>query len=912
MDTRRRIVLLAAGLVLSLTSSGAAGAARGARMSVFSNPELEAVGLPTFSWTADKDSVQHLHAFASIGRRIAYVVTEPDINSDTGAITRENGAAVISRRFALVGVPIRNQINKMRLDWGDSPFVLTLRDTDTFGEVLIELHPNQGTATAYSITIDRILKGGVSYPSPRPEEQLIARIGRYRFEPVGKGAHEVTVRAVEKDVSISIDGKQVFAFEDPDVAAGCFGIGTWQSVRLLSFEQVELVTEEEAKRREEFVRKMNEFCRELDAEQDADIAKNNSLKIEGDAVTWTYPDTGATVALRAKPGVVTGEVHAGLYGNARMLTGVFAYPEVVAADGTLYTVPKDQRPDLSGDATHLRVAIPLSSESGRNGSLALLCKFTENATWFCTAEIEGIPVKSAALAFGLDRSFEPNWSAKGAAGEPAKLAYGAATMVTDGKEADPSRTGFGLGVSNGKGLSPSFLCTDAVVGHCWKALSGEDTKFEVIAIGGTPTLVIRSEQARFRWSTMWLPYHKLNLTGYKKRMLHFIRYPETPNHEWRERPSVCEYPTDEELERFARNGVKAMVWHHTWTGNNFRQREGFIVNDKEMRRAMKKAHELGIAVIPYIGIVPGRHPALRYDDLSTHAAYDKNWDLQDYTFYSVAGRFAEFFPYMTDYWCREYGIDGFYTDGGLAGLNWGNTGLSEKDFGGMSLEELNDRLYSRVKRVLRRHNAGFGLENWGASGVHLAGPWYDCRMIGEAFQETSPESYRDVYNPLITGNPFKMYGMDLVARNRYNIAMSAVCMTDIQLCSGNYAWGNWPDRPSDWANIRPWWAILDSIDWDNLLDAKPWWAQKLIAGDGFFAGHYTTPKRVVFFLANRTEEKSRVKAAVQLDQLPIGVRSGTIRPIYPETGEWSPLGDGKLEVDLPRLHDGPVGFEIVP
>jgi hypothetical protein len=292
--------------------------------------------------------------------------------------------------------------------------------------------------------------------------------------------------------------------------------------------------------------------------------------------------------------------------------------------------------------------------------------------------------------------------------------------------------------------------------------------------------------------------------------------------------------------------------------------------------------------------------------------YDKNWDLQDFTMYSVAGRFAEFFPYMTDCWCREYGLDGFYTDGGLALLDWGYTGLSEDDFGGRSLEELNDRLYSRVKRVLRRHNAGFGLENWGGAPIHLAGPWYDCRMIGETYHEYVPEKYRDGYNPLLTGTPFKMYGANLESRNRFNIAMAAVCMTDIQLCSGNYAWGCWPDAPSDWANLRPFWAILDSVDWDKLLDARPWWAQKLISGEGFFAGNYTTPERAVFFLAARAEEKVRAKVAIHLDELPDALRKGRIRRIYPEAGDWSPLGDGSLEVDLPRLHDGPVGLEIVP
>jgi hypothetical protein len=870
------------------------------------------VGIPTFSWNADQGTVSDFWPIPTTARRIAYVLMDPNINSQAGTVAHENGAAVLRSIYTLVGVPIRNQLNCIGVKWGDSPLVLTLRGTDTFGEVLVYMEPALGKATAWSITIDRILKGGVSYPSPRPEEQVINRIGRFTFTPAGAGEHEVVVKAIEENISVSIDGKEAFAFKDPDVAAGCFGIGTTGTIEVRSFRQTEYITSEENERREDFVRKMNEFCRQLDSERDADIAEANSVKVENSSLTWTYNETGATLKLKSGEGSVTAEGFPGLYGNPRLLSGLFAFPEITAEDGSVYR-PTEDKSVFDGDGLHFSVTYVISNEGGRHGKVKLTARLTENATWFCTAEVTDIPVRDAALAFGLDPQFKPNWEVAGIAGEPAKLAYGSASMVTDGQAMDPSRAGFGIGSSaDAGGLSSLFIFTDGEVGMVWRALTGQDTRMGVQSVGSLPALVLRSEKPVFRWATMWMPYHKLNLTGYKKRTLHFIRYPETPNHEWRERPSVCEYPTDEELERFAANGVRSMVWHHTWTGNNFRRREGFIVNDSEMRRAMKKAHELGIVVIPYIGIVPGRHPVLRYEDLSTRSVYDKNWDLQDFTFYSVAGRFSEFLPYMTDYWCREYGIDGYYTDGGLAILDWGRTGLSEADFGGLSLEELNDRLYARVRRVLKRHNAAFGLENWGGAGIHLAGPWYDCRMIGEAFQEAPPEAYRDAYNPLLTATPFKMYGMDLVARNRYNVAMSAVCMTDIQLCSGNYAWGNWPDRPSDWANLRPWWSILDSIDWDRLIDAKPWWAQKLVSGEGFFAGHYTLPDRALVFLANRTEEKKHVTAAIQLDQLPEKLRKGRIRSIYPEAEEWKPLGDGKLEVDLPRLHDGPVGFEIEP
>ena len=871
-----------------------------------------------WSWRAEPDNLFHLRTFPTISLRLAYVTSEPDLHTEKNTITYENDAAVISKNFVNIGVPLRNQINELEMEWGSSPLVLTLRETDSFGEVLIELYPAQGRATVYSITIDRILKGGVSYSSPSPEEQMIKRVGRYTFAPIGAGMHQVVLKAIEEKVSLMVDGTEILSFDDPDVAGGCVGIGSWETIRLRSWSQDELITPEEAKWRADFVRNMTDFCKELDAERDADIAKVNDLTIHSGRLIWRYPETGTTLSLNARPGSLNGDLYAGLYGNPRMLAGPFALPEIVDVHGNTYHIDPDKLPAFEGDNLHFAISIPIRSDSGDEASMTLLAKFTENMVWFWTAEVHGLQVRRFALAFGMDRDFKPNWAVNGSAGEPAKLAWGTATLVPDdaqgvsgGVDTGSARSGFGLGKPDENGLTTSLICTDAVTGHVWKALSGQDTKFEVKALGTTPAIVLHSEKPKFRWATMFMPYHKLNLTGYKKRMVHFIRQPEEPYSNWRERPSKFEYPTDEELERYASNGVKAMVWHHTWTGNNSRQRDGFVVNEKEMSRAMKKTHELGMETIPYIGIVPGRHPVLRYNDLSTRMFYDKNWDLQDFTFYSVAGRFQDFFPYITDYWCREYGIDGFYTDGGLALLDWGYTGLSEEDFDGMSLEELNDRLYSRVKRVLRRHGARFGLENWGGAPIHLAGPWYDCRMIGEAFHEAAPEKYRDGYNPLLTSTPFKMYAANLESRNKYNIAMAGVCMTDLQLCSGNYSWGCWPDMPSDYLNIRPFWDILNSIDWDNLIDARPWWAQKLVEGEDIYAGYYMTPDRVVFFIANRREDKRRIRVRINLEEVPESLRSGNIRLIYPEAEEWIELGKGELEIDLPRLHAGPLGYEIV-
>ncbi|MGC8863507.1 MAG: hypothetical protein ACP5R5_12135 [Armatimonadota bacterium] len=609
---------------------------------------MTSIASTVFQWEAEPNNTEHWRPIPTIARRIAYVLQEPLIDREGATVAYDRGAAVVSGTVAHVGVPIRNQVNKARVEWGDHPFVVTLRETDSFGEVLIVLDPAVGSAEAYSITIDRTMKGGVSAPSPRPEEQMIHRIGRFRFDSVSNGIHELCVEAVEEKVKLSIDWREVLAFDGPDVTAGCFGIGAAEQVRVYSFEQVELISREEAEHRDEFVRKMNEFCHELDLERDADIASSNELTVEPDVLSWRYPETGATLVLRAELGRVQAEGRAGLYGDARLLSGVFAYPEITGAGGEVYTPSANAKPELTGDALHWQLTMPLESAAGNVASLSVLAKFTENATWFCTAEVKGVEVVSAALAFGLDPDFVPSESAVERAGEPARLIWGTATMATGG-ELDASREGFGLGGSDPEHLSTSFLWTDNVVGQCWKALSGSDTRMKVVRLGSSPALVLQSSRSRFRWAIMWMPYHKLNLTGYKKRMLHFIRHPETPYHEYRERPSVCEYPTDEELESYAANGVKAMVWHHTWTGNNSRRREGFVVNEPEMRRAMRKAHGLGIDVITYIGIVPGRHPVLRYEDLSTRMFYDKNWDLQDFTLYSVAGRFAEFLPYMTDY-----------------------------------------------------------------------------------------------------------------------------------------------------------------------------------------------------------------------------------------------------------------------
>ena len=70
-----------------------------------------------------------------------------------------------------------------------------------------------------------------------------------------------------------------------------------------------------------------------------------------------------------------------------------------------------------------------------------------------------------------------------------------------------------------------------------------------------------------------------------------------------------------DLARFASQGTDARVWHHTWVHSDFRDREGFIVNDPEMQRALRETHRLGMKTICYLGIEPGRSALLRYEDM---------------------------------------------------------------------------------------------------------------------------------------------------------------------------------------------------------------------------------------------------------------------------------------------------------
>jgi hypothetical protein len=140
--------------------------------------------------------------------------------------------------------------------------------------------------------------------------------------------------------------------------------------------------------------------------------------------------------------------------------------------------------------------------------------------------------------------------------------------------------------------------------------------------------------------------------------------------------------------------------------------------------------------------------------------------------------------------------------------------------------------------------------------------------------------------------------------------MAAINLSDIQICSGNLAWGCHPITPADWDHLLPFWKLLESVDFTRLVEAMPWWAQKLVTGDGIYAAHYTQPGRVLLFVANRTNTAGTFDVRIDPARLPRTDGPWRFRRVSPDVTEYAALGDGKLRLQLPPLERGPIGIEL--
>ncbi|HPD28849.1 MAG TPA: hypothetical protein PLL20_02560 [Phycisphaerae bacterium] len=873
-----------------------------------------------------EDGARQLHVMEWVAKRAWYNLGLPferaDFKGPPEQKVRVNDSwTEITNTVACGGVPLRNQIVYFEIEQRDKPIIIVLRSTDAFGEVMIELDLLKGTARALSITVSRSMIGGQSHSSPMPEESNACLIGEFQFRRLARGWHllsleargaRVTLRAAPDiwlgfRVAVPLSSwSNLLEFEDPDPAGGKYGFGSTGTVAVRNISQYELISSAEKARREACLRDMHEFCKGLDAEYEGDVRKANQVEVTPDGVKWTWPPTGATAVVSADRGVPHGVVKAGLYGNDTLIEGAFPEVIVTSEDGEAFRADPDGQVAFQADPLALRMALPLVSGSGRKATAHVTARFTVLTVWWWTVTVEGVEPKQIQAFVGL----APQFAART-------------------KQAASSEAGMAVAIASGM-KGGAYYEHNAKAGVLIKSLAPDIDLGSRAGGKGEVALVIKGSKLRF--ATLWLPAQPLNRIGFTTRMVHYIKYPEGPIQHWRRMPSFQEYPDNVDLARFKANGTEAMVWHHTWISNDFRDREGFLVNHREMKRAMRETHRLGMAAIGYIGIVPGRSSLLRFDDALDD--YQKNWDLQDFTFYATPGRWQEFLPWMTDYWCREYGLDGFYADGGLGGATWGRLrpekgtgpicrdgpeGASQKsglfpfppEDADLSLDEIQHRFYYRIKKVLQRHKARFGLEQWGGSHDMLITGFYDCRMIGESFQEAPPEDYRNSYNALLTGTPFKMYGMRETSQNPYNIAMAAVCMSDIQVCSGNGAWGDVADTAETWKRIRPLWRLLESIDFDRLIEARPWYAQELVSGEGFYAGNYTMPNRALVFLANKSETPGPFDVQIKVDHLPKINGQWHVRYVLGRQGALGPLGDGRIKLTLPGLHSGPIGLELI-
>lgn len=852
---------------------------------------------PTFGRCAGHvETDRYLHVKEWVAKRTWHVLGLPYERADRQGppamfVQPGPNGVEITGTVAIGGVPLRNQVISATVEQRDAPLLVLLRSTDAFGEVLVELDLHAGRALARTVTVSRSMIGGQSHSSPMPEESASWIVRGDRFPPQEHGPVALRIRTQGQRVVVWVNENEIFRFHDSDPAGGSFGFGSTGTMLVRDVEQWELITAEEQQRRQACLEEMHELCKDLDADYDNDVRRLNQVTADQEAVRWRWPATGATAQFLVEGPYVYGRVGAGLYGNDPLIDGLFPEVTVVAEDGRLFTADADREARLTADDLGVSMVLPLRDLSGHPAAAHVRIKFTVQTVWFWTIHIEGIAPRSVQAFLSPAQTFAPDQS---------------------GSQEDEIPQ-----VAAGSWRSHAcYVKHNAKAGFFTKALFPETTRLGIRR--GARDLAWSAQGASLRFATVFLPAQPLNKVGFSKRMVHYIRYSEGPNQRWRRRPGFQEYPTDVDLARFAANGTNGMVWHHTWIGDDYRDREGFLVNEAEMRRAMDETHRLGMVTIGYIGIVPGRSALLRLEDTcpitggETYGIYDKNWDLQDFTFLHCAGRAQEFLPWMADFWCREYGLDGFYLDGG--GLGYLSRGgmkepLHPED-ADLSLEEIRHRLYYRVKKVFERNQAGFGLEPWGGLDWMLNG-FYDCMMIGESFQEAPPESYRDTNNALLTGCCIKMYGMRESSQNPYNVAMAAVCLSDIQVCSGNGAWGDLPDTTETWSRVRPLWDILDRIDWDRLVDARPWYAQELVQGEGFYAGNYTEPDRVLIFLANRSEEPGRFEVKIDTARLPEAKGTWHARYVLGQTGDIGPLGDGCLHVPLPALHDGPVGIELV-
>ena len=485
----------------------------------------------------------------------------------------EDGALSITETVMCGGVPVRNGVLRCEIEQvdRDKRVLILQRCTDAFGEVLIELNLHAGWARSRSITVSRSMIGGQSHSSPMPQQSSYRIIAESKFPAVSQGFHQLRIRTQGAQIVVFVNDERVFSFTDPDPAGGKFGFGSTGTVRVRNINQSELISAKEQRRREACWDEMHAFSKELDTHYSDDVTRLNRVTRFDDGAEWTYLRTGTSGRFTVRPGGIDAVIKSGLFGDETLVDGTLPGIAVIDDQDRMFTPDPNNAPRLTMDAFGAFIEFSLVDKKGNHASAFAHARFTVQNLWFWTATAQGIAPKYIQAFVGVAPAF-------------ATPVDESATSTQTPNIADNSIAKHGIYAKHNTkvGVYVKKLVDDTIVG---------------VKTGGGNEIAISTTGKRLRFATMWYPAQPLNKIGFSKRMVHYIRYPEGPVQHWRRRPSYQEYPTNVDLHRFRGHGTDAMVWHHTWISCDYRDREGVLVNEPELRRAADETHGGGMAVI---------------------------------------------------------------------------------------------------------------------------------------------------------------------------------------------------------------------------------------------------------------------------------------------------------------------------
>ncbi len=139
---------------------------------------------------------------------------------------QDDGWVLVQQTVTDAGVPLRNQIVAAEVVQLDEPILMTLRCTDAFGELLLEIDFAKGFVRVRSVTVSRSMIGGQAHSSPMPEQSSSRVVTESTFRPMPSGVVKLKVKTLGRNVTVWAGDREIVSFVDPDPAAGKFGFGS--------------------------------------------------------------------------------------------------------------------------------------------------------------------------------------------------------------------------------------------------------------------------------------------------------------------------------------------------------------------------------------------------------------------------------------------------------------------------------------------------------------------------------------------------------------------------------------------------------------------------------------------------------------------------------------------------------------